>query len=288
MINNKKEKEEVMEIIVCVKMIFDPEAAAHYVVSGIGIELEEKSKMLVPKGIETIISPFDELAAEAALRIKDDLGEDVKITAISIGNEACIQTLRRVLALGVDRAILIRDDGFEDANDYVTAHVLAAAIRKLDAYDLILCGRQAADVDSGVVGAGLAELLDIPSVTVVKAVRIDGGKAVVERTSPEESEIIEMPLPGLATISSELGEPRYPKRRSVIQARKKEIPVWTAEELSLKTENITALNARLTLEEINVLDVQGECNFLEGKTPEQSAAMLISKLREEKILSGSN
>lgn len=274
-----------MEIIVCAKMIFDPEAAAHYVVSGIGVELEEKDNILVPKGVETIISPFDELAAEAALRIKDHSEEEVKITAISIGNEECIPVFRRLLSLGVDRAILIRDDGIENANDYVTAHVLAAAIKQLGDFDLILCGRQAADVDSGVVGIGLSEILDIPSVGVVKSIRITDQKATVERFTTDESQIIEMPLPGLVTVSSELGEPRYPKRRMVIAARKKKIPVWQKEELSIDPKLIEELKNRLSMEKMEVLKIQGECDILDGPTPDESAAMLIEKLREEKVLS---
>lgn len=273
-----------MDIIICVKAVSDPETVAHYVVSGVGVHIDEQNKKIIPEGIETVISPFDELAAEAALRIKDKLGTGVTIMAISLGTEDGIKILRRVLAMGVDAAILLKDEAFEDANDMVTAHALAAAIRKIGAFDLILCGRQAADVDSGVIGSGLSELLGVPSVTLAKDVQVQGHVAQVERSTPEEIEKIEMHLPALVTVSSELGEPRFPKMKGMLAAKRKEIPVWNAQDLGLDRELITEQSERLKLEKISVVEMRGQCEFVEGESPDEIAAMLIQKLQEERIL----
>ncbi len=273
-----------MNIIVCVKAVSDPETAAHYVVSGLGLQTGEKSNKIVLEGVEIVISPFDALAAEAALRIKDDLGDEVSITVLSLGDEESFKILRRVLAMGADQAILLQDDLFEDANDYVTTQALAGAIRRIGSFDLILCGRQAGDVDSGVVGSGLAEVLAIPSVTVAKGVEIRGETAVVERGTPEEIETIEIPLPALVTVSSELGEPRYPKMRRILEAKRKKIPIWTARDVGLTTEQIKPQQDKLKLESLSVVEIQGECTFLEGESADDMAGQLIQKLREERVL----
>jgi len=274
----------IMDIIICVKAVSDPESVAHYVVSGVGVRIDEQNKKIVPEGIETVISPFDELAVEAALRIKDTLGTGVTITAICLGKEEGIKILRRVLAMGVDEAVLLKDEAFEDANDLVTAHALAAAIKKIGAFDLIVCGRQAADVDSGVIGSGLAELLGLPSVTVAKDIKVQGNAAQVERSTPEEIEKIKMPLPALVTVSSELGEPRFPKMKGMLAAKRKEIPVWNAQDLGLDRALITEQGELLKLEKISVVEMRGQCQFLEGESPDEIAAKLIQKLLDESIV----
>jgi electron transfer flavoprotein beta subunit len=273
-----------LDIIVCVKTIYDPETAAHYVVSGIGLQIEEQNAKIRLEGIETVISPFDAVAAEAAVRVKEQVGSDVTITVISMGNEDSIKSLRRVLAMGVDNAILLQDEAFEDANEFVTAHVLAAAIQKIGSFDLILCGRQAADVDAGVVGAGLAEILEVPGITVARDIQVQGNKAVVERTTPEEVEKIEVPLPALVTVGSELGEPRYPKIQKIIKAKRKKIPVWTARDLGLDLEQLALQSDRLKLKKISVVQMEGHCEFLEAASPDDIAAALIEKLRQEKVI----
>jgi electron transfer flavoprotein beta subunit len=275
-----------LDIIICVKAVSDPETVAHYVVSGVGVHIDEQQKKIVPEGIETVISPFDELAAEAALRIKDQLGTDIRITALCLGTDDGIKILRRVLGMGVDEAILLKDEAFEDANDLVTAHALAAAIRKIGKFDLIVCGRQAADVDSGVIGSGLAELLDIPSVTIAKDIQVKGNVAQVERSTPEEIEKIETPLPALVTVSSELGEPRFPKMKGLLAAKKKEILIWNAQDLGLDRTFIAEQSEHLKLEKIAIVEMRGQCEFIEGESPDDISARLIKKLREERIIQG--
>ena len=128
-----------MHIIVCVKQIPNPETPAHL------FTVDEAAKQVIPaSGVPLVMSPFDEQAIEAALRIRDVLG-DVKITLVSLGSESAREVLKHGLSMGADEAVLILEFRFAGTDSYTTALALAEAIKKLGAYDLILTGRQAAD-----------------------------------------------------------------------------------------------------------------------------------------------
>jgi len=150
-------------MIVCVKQIADPEAPAG------SFRVDESANQVVPAaGVSQVVSPFDEQAVEAALRIKDAHGG--KITAISLGKNFVMDVIKKPLSMGGDELILLQDPAFEGADSRSTAYALAMAIKKVGEYDVIFCGRQAADWDAGQVGSGIAEFLGIPSVTVAKKV----------------------------------------------------------------------------------------------------------------------
>ena len=159
-----------MNIIVCVKEIIDPELPP----DSFNID-PEKNVPLIPASIPTVISPFDEQAVEAALRIKDSHGG--KITILSLGNDLHREVVKKPLAMGADELILLEDAAFIDGDSWSTAKALALAIKKIGDYELILCGRQAADWDAGQVGLGIAEILGLPSVTLARKIEIgDKGK----------------------------------------------------------------------------------------------------------------
>src|SRR5688572_14258617 len=137
-----------MHIVVCVKQVPNPEAAFSM------LKVDEQARKVIPAtGLPLVMSPFDEQALEAALRVRD-AGTQAKITALSVGPESARNTLKHALAMGADEAVLVRDDEATDAASETVAHVLAGAIRGLPAADLILTGRQAADWDAGIVGCG--------------------------------------------------------------------------------------------------------------------------------------
>ena len=142
----------MVRIIVCMKQVLDPEAPS----SAFQIDPEAK-RVIPPKGVPPVLNPFDENALEAALRIKDTQGAE--ITVISMGRNLAKPVVRKSLAVGVEQLILLEDDAFEELDSSSTAHVLALAIKKIGEYDLILCGREAADTDAGQVGSGIAEIL---------------------------------------------------------------------------------------------------------------------------------
>ena len=139
-----------MNIIVCVKEIADPEAPSE------DFRLDTDKNVLVasPKVLK-VLNPFDEQAVEAALQIKDKVG--AKVTALSLGKGLDRVVTKKPVFMGADELILLEDDTFAGGDSWSTAHALAAAIRKIGEYDLILCGRQAADWNAGQTGSGIAE-----------------------------------------------------------------------------------------------------------------------------------
>src|SRR5512136_3057335 len=167
-----------MNIIVCIKQVIDPEAPP----SSFKID-PAANKIVPPQGIPPVISTFDEYAVEAALRIKEKVGG--KITALSLGINLLRDVVKKPLSMGADDLVLLEDPAFIDGDSWSTAYALAMAIRKIGQYDLILCGRQAADWDSGQVGSGIAEILGLPSVTICRKIDVEGNKAKIERVIPD-------------------------------------------------------------------------------------------------------
>jgi len=190
-----------MKIIVCAKQVPDPSASS----SGTTVDTESM-QVIPPQGTPPVISPYDENALEAALMIKDAQG--AQVTVLSLGRNLAKPVLRRSLAVGADELILLQDNAFEKLDSYATAHILTAAIREIGDYDLILCGRQAADTDAGQVGSGIAEILKIPGITAACKVEPGNGKVMVERVVSDDIEEVEAPMPALVTVSSEIGDLR--------------------------------------------------------------------------------
>jgi electron transfer flavoprotein beta subunit len=268
---------DVMNMIVCVKQIVDPEApSAKFTVDPFGNE------MVVAVGVAQVISPYDEQAVEAALRIKDAQGG--KITAISLGNNLIRNVVKKPLSMGADELILLEDQAFVGGDSWSTAYALAMAIKKIGAYDLIFCGRQAADWDAGQVGSGIAEILGHPSVTLARKIDITDDGARVERVTAEGYEVIEVSLPALITVSNELGEARLPDIRGINIAARKQPTVWKPADIGVDVSQIGAASRRIKLVKLFQPVREGKCEIVEGETPEESAVNLLLKLREAKIL----
>lgn len=266
-----------MKIIVCIKQIQDPEIAATL------FRVDEEARKVIPvRGLRQVVSPFDEQAVEAALRIRDAAGEDsgIEITVVTMGPESVRTAVKAALALGADRAVMLTDDAFADSDGYATARALAETIRKLDQVDLVLTGRQAADWDAGIVGAGIAEMLDIPAITFARDVRVDGATVRVERVLEDGVETVEAPLPALVTISNELGAVRYATMRETMRAAKKPIEIWTPADLGLDVSEVGAAGARRVLERLYIPVNEIECEFVGGGAASEMAANLARRLRE--------
>lgn len=268
----------MIDIIVCVKQVPDPEAP----VSSFKIDPEAK-RAISGNGIPPVLNPFDENALEAALRIKD--AQPAKITVISMGQRLARPVLQKTLAVGADELILLEDELFNSFDSYFTAYVLAAAIKKIGKYDLILCGREAADSDAGQVGPGIAEILGIPGVTIAQKVEVSDGKVKVKRVVTngylDGYEIIEAPMPALVTASNEIGELRSATVMALLEARKKEVTVWNYENLGLNTSSPGKRTSMLKLF-IPVREVN--CELIEGENPKQVGENLALKLRESNLI----
>lgn len=266
-----------LHIIVCVKQVPDPEAPA----SSFRVD-EAAKKVVAAAGVAPVISQFDALAVEAALRIKD-AAADTKITVISLGPEGARDVIKHSLAMGADEGVLLTDSAFV-GDSYTTALAISKAIEKIADYNLVLCGRQATDWDAGVVGYGIAEMLGLPSVSLAKSVVVQDSKVVVERVLMEGYDTVEAPLPALVTVSNELGEPRYPKLQQIMLAARKQVTIWGAGDLGLDASSVGAGAVRLNLERLFQPVSEVECEIMEGETPTETASKLAQRLREQKII----
>jgi len=266
-----------MNIIVCVKQVIDPEAPpASFKVDTTG------NNVVLPANVSQVLDPYSEYAVEAALRLKDAHGGQV--TAISLGTGLLREVIKKPLSMGADELILLEDDAFANSDSWSTAYALSMAINKIGDYDIILCGRQAADWDAGQVGSGIAEMLSLPSITVVRKIDVSDGRARVERVTGDGYEFIELTLPALITVSNEIGEPRYPTIRGIMAAKKKEPIIWKPADIGLEPSQVGAAGRRSHLVKLFQPVRDSQCEMIEGETPEEAAVSLAEKLRQEKLL----
>ncbi len=266
-----------MNMIVCCKQVIDPEAPPA------SFKVDASSNTVIPPpGVPPVISPFDENAVEAALKIKDAQGG--KVTAISLGVNLTRDVVKKPLSMGADELVLLEDEAFVDGDSWSTAYALAMAIKKIGEYDIIFCGRQAADWDSGQVGSGIAEILGLPSVTLARKIEVTDGKAKVERVTPDGYDVIEVSLPALITVSNEIGEARYPTIKGIMAAKRKEPVVWKPADIGVDAAQLGAAGSRAKLTRLFQPVKEGKCEIIEGESPEEAGANLAAKLREVKVL----
>ena len=265
-----------MRIAVCIKQIPNPDAL------GAVLRIDAASRAAVlPPAHPLVVSPFDEQALEAALRIRDRLGPEVKITAITLGPEAARAALKQALALGADDAVHLLDPAFDDADSHVTAHAIARAIMQLGGVDLVLTGRQAADWDAGIVGLGIAEILGLPAVSIARAIDVEDGLLTVERVLQDGVETVAAPLPAVVTVSNELGEVRKPNLRETMRAARKPVAVMNAATLELDAQ---ALRPRRMRERLFIPEKTGHCEMIEGQSGAERGARLAQRLIEARLV----
>jgi len=266
-----------MNIVVCVKQIQDPEIPA----SKFRLDAEGKN-VVPPEGIPPVINPYDEQAVELALRLKDKHGG--KITILTIGDDSSIKAIRHALAMGADEGIILNDKAFKGSDSFSTAYILSKAIQKIKNYDLVLCGRQAADWDEGLVGSIVAENLHLPLVTLVESFDFVENRLQVKRVILDGYQIFSVPLPVVLTISHEAGQPRLPSGWGIISASKKEIAVWDAKTLGAEASLTGAEKSRKKLMKLIIPQKEKKCEMIEEEKSEEAAEKLAKKLRETGII----
>ncbi len=189
------------------------------------------------EGVESIINPFDVYAAEFALKLKEEL-KNVEITVFTMGPNQAENMLRKLLAIGCDKAVLISDKKFAGADTYATGKTISHAIRSvLPDFDLIVCGQFAVDGDTAQTGPCIASMLDIPQVTYVKKFTYpDNTGLTLERELEDGLETVKVDFPSLVCILQDTFEPRRPLINGIKEAQKKEIRVCTMEDIGLTPE----------------------------------------------------
>jgi electron transfer flavoprotein alpha/beta subunit len=217
-----------MKIIVTVKQVPDTQE----------VKIDPKTGTLIREGVPSIINPEDKNAIEEALRIKESQ-DGVDITVLSMGPPQAESALREALAMGADKAFLVSDRAFAGADTLATSYMLSRAIKKIKKYDLILCGRQAIDGDTGQVGPQLAEVLDLPQATYAEEISIQENVVTVKSNFDSVIRTIEMKTPALITVSNRINKPRFKTMNGVLRAfRDKEVVTWTKEDLKLNPMRI--------------------------------------------------
>jgi electron transfer flavoprotein beta subunit len=211
-----------MNILVGISRV--PDTATKIIIGADGKSIDEK-------GVKFIINPYDEFALEEGLRLKEKYGGTV--VTITVGPEASKEVIRSALAMGADRAVLIKTEGFFDS--FFAAKNIANYAKQFNP-DIIFFGRQSVDFDSLMVPAMVAEFLGLPAITIVSKFTFDGTKVVAERDVVGGKEIVETTLPCVISAQKGLNEPRYPKLPDILKAKNKPIEEITPEQLEPKVE----------------------------------------------------
>lgn len=260
-----------MDIIVCMKQVPDTETK---------IKVNPEGNGIVTEGIKYVMNPFDEYAVEEALQIKEKLGG--KVTILCLGPDRATEAIRTGLAMGADEAVHLNDSAFEGSDSFTTAKILAKAIGTMK-YDLILAGKQAVDLDASQVFGCLAELLNLPYVSVVVGLEIspNGMTATARReTEGGMEEIIETPLPAVIAAQKGLNEPRYASLPNIMKAKKKEIKKIDLAALEMDTGEAGEKGAKLKTKNYRLPPEREAGKKLEGE-PAETAALLAKLLHEE-------
>ena len=192
--------------------------------------MNEETGTLIRDGVPSIMNPFDELAVEAAIQLKESHGGEV--TIITMGPPQAKDVLLKALAMGGDKAVHLTDAAFAGADTWATAFTLSEYIKTMD-FDLVICGKQAIDGDTAQVGPQLAELLGVPQICYVRKIEIseDEKHITVHRETDEGYEVVKAELPVLLTATKGLNEPRLPNIMGIMKAKQKPFEVVNAETL---------------------------------------------------------
>jgi electron transfer flavoprotein beta subunit len=253
-----------VKIAVCVKAV--PDAAT-------GRRLDAATGRLDRSG-ELALSDFDTHPVEEALRVRDAAG-DGEVVVVSLGPERTADALRKTLAMGADRSVLVSDDEFAGADLLVTARALAGALEREGA-DLVLFGQQSADGDGACLWAAVAELLRQPVISQVAELEVADGAVTGRRQTEFGYERVRAPLPAVVAVSDAINEPRYPSLKGIMGAKSKPQDRLSAADVG------GAADARTTVLAVNPPPPRGESRRIEDDG--DAAAAIADFLAEKRLL----
>jgi electron transfer flavoprotein beta subunit len=258
-----------MKIVVCVKYVPD---------TAIKVKITPDGKSVNLADVSFVVNPYDEFAVEEALRIKDKSGAEVVV--VSAGGEKAGAGLRTCLAMGADSGILVQDDSLENADSFTAGAVLASICRELNP-DLVLFGKSAIGVDNGQVPAVVAELLNLPQVSVIVKLEIGDGRFRAEREIEGAREVVEGSLPAVLTAQKDLNTPRYASLKGIMAAKKKTISIRMLDSLGLAPED---LRPKLTIVEVILPPARPPGRVLTGDVSETVPELVRLLHGEAKII----
>ncbi len=255
-----------MDFIVCLKQVVDLQQ----------IRIKKDTREAVTEGIPFVFGEMDKNALEEAVKIKDKLGG--KVTVLSAGSPKLKDTIKEALAAGADQAFIVTDPQYDSLDSGPKAALLAAAIRKIGQFDLLMLGEGSADNYSGQTGPRLAQLLGLPLVSYVKQMEVAGGSVRAVRNMEQHLETVEAKLPAVVTVTSGINQPRIPSLMQILKASKKPLVEWKAADLGLsdsqvKSSQLTVLSNLAPVEQRKMM-------ILEGGTDENLDTLINSLVKD--------
>jgi len=261
------------DIVVCMKPVPDPKRWDK-------LKLDPETMLLCRDLVPPVINPLDRIAIQQAVGLKERYGG--RVSVVSMAPASAEEQLIEALALGCDRAYLLCDRAFAGADTLATARCLAAAIRKIGACDLILCGGYSLDGSTAQVGPQLAELLGMPDLTHALDIELDGS-VVRARCKAEEGRFVyEADLPALVTFAQEAGRPRLPTMVGVMRAAQAPIVTWSAQDLGLDAGEVGLKGSPTRMLNVFTAPTGRKGEILQG-SPDEAAARLLEKLQAERL-----
>jgi len=258
-----------VKIVVCMKETPSTTAEKRF---GPDMRLERRKE-------DAIINPFDEYTIEEGLRQQEKHGGEVIV--LCMGPATASDTIRKALAMGADSGVLVSDDALAGSDAIGTARVLAAALKKIG-FDLALFGSAAADSYGGVVPSAVAELLDMPLLSVASKLEIDGGTAKIQRQAELGYNEVEAATPALVSVVKSINEPRYPSMKGIMQSKKKPIDTWSLADLGLDAATAGAVAAREKALGADKVSTTRKGEVYQGN--DGAADRVIAFLVEQKVL----
>jgi len=258
-----------MNIGILVKQVPSTETLIQIASDGVSIKTDD---------IKWVMNPYDELAVEEALQIRETFGGTV--TIFSMGPKKTEETIRTALAMGADKGVLINDTNADGSDAIATAKVLAAAIKETP-FDLIIAGQRAVDTDNYQVASGVAEYLDIPQITQVIKEEISDGKIKCQCLVEGGSVVVEAYLPALITTQRGLNEPRYASLPGIMKAKKKPIDIKNIADVEIDSGSVGSANRKVKITGMKFPPERVAVTMIESDTAQTQAAELVKILHEE-------
>ena len=259
-----------MKIVVCIKQVPATTAEKRYTAD---LRLDRAST-------ESVINPLDEYAIEQALKLQES-GAVESVAYLSMGPESAAEALRRALAMGGDEAYLVTDGALAGADEWATARVIAAALDRL-APDVALMGMASDDARGSLVPGAVAAIRGLPLLSYAAELMLEAGAARIRRLSADGFDIIEAPLPVVASVTDQVGEPRYASLKGIMAAKRKPLETWSLSDIGLAPE--TLRGAALTrMVEARPPEAKPPTERVENVSADEAAAKVADWLAARKL-----
>ena len=265
-----------MRIIVPIKQV--PETGA--------VKMDEATGTVIREGVEAIVNPLDLYSIELAIRLREKYGGEVVV--ITMGPPSAEEALREALAMGCDSAVLLTDRAFAGSDTWATSYTLSAGIRRMGAFDLVICGERATDGETGQAGPGIAACLGLPVATYVSGVEeVAGNEIQVRRLVEDGYEVLALQMPAVLTVVKEIADPRLPTLALKRKSRVAKIERWGCADLDVKREKLGLAGSPTHVVKIFRPKLSRECRMVEAgddEKVERAADELVEFLRDKNII----